>query len=122
MSDYLNDIIREKFKNTHKINIIILLIALIGNIIFVLICFFSIVVYRKILKNEFTNLYGLSEDTISKLQEKFKYIKELIKREHLTSYVYGKIKRLREKIKMEEMKKKIKKKKKEIRLKIKENK
>ena len=115
LSDYLNDIIREKFKNTHKINIIILLIALIGNIIFVLICFFSIVVYRKILKNEFTNLYGLSEDTISKLQEKFKYIKELIKREHLPSSVYGKIKRLREDIEMAAMKEKIKKKKKEKR-------
>ena len=113
LSDYLNDIIREKFKNTHKVNIIILLIALIGNIIFVLICFFSIVVYRKILKNEFTNLYGLSEDTISKLQEKFKYIKELIKREHLPSSVYSKIKKLREDIETAAMKEKIKKKKKE---------
>jgi hypothetical protein len=105
--------IHTKFKKTHKINIIILLIALIGNIIFVLICFFSIVVYRKILKNEFTNLYGLSEDTISKLQEKFKYIKELIKREHLPSTVYGKIKKLREDIEAALMKEKIKKKKKE---------
>lgn len=113
LSIYLNDVIRAKFQKTHKINIIILLIALIGNIIFVLICFFSIVVYRKILKNEFTNLYGLSEDTISKLQEKFKYIKELIKREHLPSTVYGKIKKLREDIEAALMKEKIKKKKKE---------
>ena len=113
LSKYLNDIIRTKFNKTHKINIVILLIALIGNIIFVLICFFSIVVYRKILKNEFTNLYGLSEDTISKLQEKFKYIKELIKREHLPSSVYGKIKKLREDIEAALMKEKIKKKKKE---------
>ena len=113
LSLYLNDMIHTKFKKTHKINIIILLIALIGNIIFVLICFFSIVVYRKILKNEFTNLYGLSEDTISKLQEKFKYIKELIKREHIPSSVYNKIKKLREDIEAAAMKEKIKKKKKE---------
>ena len=115
LSIYLNDLIYEKFKKTHKINIIILLIALIGNIIFVLICFFSIVVYRKILKNEFTTLYGLSEDTISKLQEKFKYIKELIKREHIPSSVYAKIKKLREDIEKAAMKEKIKKKKKEKR-------
>ena len=113
LSTYLNDIIYSKSKKVHKINIIILLIALIGNIIFVLICFFSIVVYRKILKNEFTNLYGLSEDTISKLQEKFKYIKELIKREHIPSSVYGKIKKLREDIETALMKEKIKKKRKE---------
>ena len=113
LSIYLNNNIRSKFEKTHKINIIILLIALIGNIIFVLICFFSIVIYRKILKNEFTNLYGLSEDTISKLQEKFKYIKELIKREHLPSSVYGKIKKLREDIEAALMKEKIKKKRKE---------
>ena len=115
LSSYLNDAIYTKFKKIHKINIIILLIALIGNIIFVLICFFSIVVYRKILKNEFTNLYGLSEDTISKLQEKFKYIKELIKREHIPSSVYSKIKKLREDIEAAAMKEKIKKKKKEKR-------
>ena len=113
LSSYLNDMIHTKFKKIHKIDIIILLIALIGNIIFVLICFFSIVMYRKILKNEFTNLYGLSEDTISKLQEKFKYIKELIKREHIPSSVYGKIKKLREDIEAAAMKEKIKKKRKE---------
>ena len=113
LSKYLNNLIESEFKSIHKIDIIILLIALIGNIIFVMICFFSIAFYRKILKNEFTNLYGLSEDTISKLQEKFKYIKELIKREHLPSSVYGKIKKLREDIEAALMKEKIKKKKKE---------
>ena len=113
LSEFINYTIRFHFKNLHKINEILLIIVLVVNVIFVLICFLSIVFYRKVLKSEFTSLYGLSEDTISKLQEKFKYIKELIKREHLPSSVYRKIKKLREDIEAALMKEKIHKKKKE---------
>ena len=113
LSEFINNTIRLHFRKLHKINEILLIIVLVVNVIFVFICFFSIVFYRKVLKNEFTNLYGLSEDTISKLQEKFKYVKELIKREHLPSSVYRKIKKLREDIEAALMKEKIHKKKKE---------
>ena len=98
LSTFINYTIRSHFENLHKINEILLIIVLLVNVIFVLICFLSIVFYRKVLKSEFTSLYGLSEDTISKLQEKFKYIKELIKREHLPRSVYIKIRKLREDI------------------------
>ena len=113
LSSFINLTIRSHFDYLHKINAILLITILIVNVIFVLICFFSIVFYRKVLKSEFNNLYGLSEDTISKLQEKFKYIKELIKREHLPSSVYRKIKKLREDIEAALMKEKVNKKKKE---------
>ena len=113
LSSFINSTIRLHFEKLHRINEILLIIVLVVNVIFVFICFFSIVFYRKVLKNEFTNLYGLSEDTISKLQEKFKYVKELIKREHIPSSVYRKIKKLREDIEAALMKEKIHKKKKE---------
>jgi hypothetical protein len=113
LSSFINYTIRSHFENLHKINEILLIIVLVVNVIFVLICFLSIVFYKKVLKSEFTSLYGLSEDTISKLQEKFKYVKELIKREHMPSSVYQKIKKLREDIEAALMKEKIHKKKKE---------
>ena len=113
LSSFINFTIRSHFRKLHKINVILLIIDLVLNVIFVFACFLSIVFYRKVLKNEFTNLYGLSEDTISKLQEKFKYIKELIKREHIPSSVYRKIKKLREDIEAALVKEKIHKKKKE---------
>ena len=113
LSAFINKIIRKHFESLHQINEILLIIIFIVNIIFAFSCFFSIVFYKKVLKNEFTNLYGLSEDTISKLQEKFKYIKELIKREHIPSIVYRKVKKLREDIESALMKEKIHKKKKE---------
>ena len=95
LSSFINLTIRSHFNHLHKVNEILLITVLVVNVIFVLICLFSIVFYRKVLKNEFTNLYGLREDTITKLQEKFRYIKELIKREHLPSKVYQKIKKLK---------------------------
>ena len=113
LSSFINFTIDSHFKKLHKINEILLVIILVVNIIFVFICFFSIVFYRKVLKNEFTNLYGLSEDTISKLQEKFKYIKELIKREHKPSMVYEKIRTLRKNIEAALIDEKRRKKKKE---------
>ena len=113
LSSFINLTIRSHFNHLHKVNEILLITVLVVNVIFVLICLFSIVFYRKVLKNEFTNLYGLSEDTITKLQEKFRYIKELIKREHLPSKVYQKIKKLREDIEAALMKAKVNKKKKE---------
>ena len=113
LSSFINFTIQSHFKKLHRINEILLIIVLVVNVIFVFICFFSIIFYKKVLKNEFTNLYGLSEDTISKLQEKFKYIKELIKREHIPSSVYRKVKKLREDIEAALMKEKIHKKKKE---------
>ena len=75
-----------------------LLILLRLNIIFVLICLFSIIIYRKILKKEFRALYGLSEDSITKLKEKFQYVKELIKWEQSPSKIYEKIRKMREEI------------------------
>ena len=113
LSAFINFTIRSHFQKLHKINEILLIIVLVVNVSFALICFLSIVFYRKVLKNEFTNLYGLSEDTISKLQEKFKYIKELIKREHIPSSVYRKVKKLREDIEAALVKEKMHKKKKE---------
>ena len=113
LSSFINFTIRSHFQKLHQVNEILLIIVLVVNIIFGFICFFSIVFYRKVLKNEFTNLYGLSEDTISKLQEKFKYVKELIKREHIPSSVYRKVKQLREDIEAALVKEKMHKKKKE---------
>jgi hypothetical protein len=113
IDNYLNT---ESLNDVYKIddtNTVLLVIILLVNIIFVLVCLSSVIIYKKILKSEFENLYRLSEDSISKLQEKFQYVKEIIKWEQSPSKVYTKIRKLREEIEQAQIEDKIRQKKKE---------
>ena len=113
ISKFLNETSDKHFHNLHETNEVLLIIFLIFNIIFVLICLSSIIIYKTILKTEFQNLYGLSEDNITKLQEKFQYVKELIKSEQSPSKIYNKIRKMREEIEQNQLEDKLKKKRKE---------
>jgi hypothetical protein len=74
----------------------LLIIIIVLNIIFVLISFLSIVIYKRILMAEFNALYSCNEDHVLKLKEKFKYVRELIKLEHYPSKVYNELRRMKE--------------------------
>ena len=113
IAKFLNETSDKHFHNLNQTNKVLLILFLILNIIFVLICLSSIIIYRKILKNEFQNLYGLSEENISKLQEKFQYVKELIKSEQSPSKIYNKIRKMREEIEQAQLEDKLKQKRKE---------
>ena len=113
IDNYLNS---QSIKHINKLdntNSVLLVIILVVNIFFVLVCLSSVIIYKKILKSEFENLYRLSEDSISKLQEKFQYVKEIIKYEQSPSKVYTKIRKLREEIEQAQIEDKIRQKKKE---------
>ena len=60
ISKFLNETSDKHFHNLHETNEVLLIIFLIFNIIFVLICLSSIIIYKTILKIKFQNLYGLS--------------------------------------------------------------
>ena len=113
IAQFLNKTSDKHFKSLHNTNKVLLIIFLIFNILFVSICLSSIIIYRKILKTEFQNLYGLSEDNITKLQEKFQYVKELIKSEQSPSKIYTKIRKMREEIEQANLEDKLKKKRRE---------
>ena len=121
INDYLNNLANTHFDNLHNNGKSLLIVILILNIIFVLICLFSIIIYRKILKKEFRALYGLSEDSITKLKEKFQYVKELIKWEQSPSKIYEKIRKMREEIDQAQLEEKLKQKRKERNATIAEN-
>ena len=121
MKEYLNSLAETHFDNLHNNGKSLLIVILILNIIFVLICLFSIIIYRKILKKEFRALYGLSEDSITKLKEKFQYVKELIKWEQSPSKIYEKIRKMREEIDQAALEEKLKQKRKERNATIAEN-
>lgn len=74
----------------------LLIVIVILHIIFVLISFFSILIFRKIILKEFNTLYSINEEHINKLKEKFRHVKELIKSEHFPSKIYANIRRMRE--------------------------
>ncbi len=113
IAQFLNKTSDKHFKSLHNTNKVLLITFLIFNILFVSICLSSIIIYRKILKTEFQNLYGLSEDNITKLQEKFQYVKELIKSEQSPSKIYTKIRKMREEIEQANLEDKLKKKRRE---------
>ena len=121
MGDYLHSLAENHFDSLHNTGKSLLIVVLILNIIFVLICLFSIIIYRKILKKEFRSLYGLSEDSISKLKEKYQYVKELIKWEQPPSKIYEKIRKMREEIDQAQLEEKMKQKRKERNATIAEN-
>ena len=113
IDDYLNTQSSKHINNLDNTNFVLLIIILVVNLFFVLVCLSSVIIYKKILKSEFENLYRLSEDNISKLQEKFQYVKEIIKYEQSPSKVYTKIRKLREEIEQAQLEDKIRQKKKE---------
>jgi len=66
------------------------------HVLFVLVSLLSIFIYKKILLKEFNSLYSISEDSLTKLKEKFKCVEEIIKSEKYPSKVYMDLRRMRE--------------------------
>lgn len=85
------------YTNTLQLNAKILLIMIVLiHVLFVLVSLLSIFIYKKILLKEFNSLYSISEDSLTKLKEKFKCVEEIIKSEKYPSKVYLELRRIRE--------------------------
>jgi len=75
---------------------ILLIMITVMHVIFVLVSLLSIFIYKKILLKEFNSLYSISEDSLTKLKDKFKLVEEIIKSEKYPSKVYFELRNMRE--------------------------
>jgi hypothetical protein len=75
---------------------IMLVILVILHIIFIFCSLFSVIIYKRILKQEFTTLYSINEEKIGKIKQKYILVKELIKSEKHPSKIYEELRKIRE--------------------------
>ena len=96
IQEFFTNFWQDIINSLHTQSKALLIGIIILHVIFVLVSFSSIFVFKKILLQEFNTLYSINEDHINKLNDKFKNIKGLIKSEQMPSKIYQEIRKLKE--------------------------